>query len=120
MLWHSLESSCFVALTSNFISVARVGSPPLSDQFSINGDVPIFTPATPRETIETVTFFPGALALQQGDVVTFGIFRSGGSPNDTCTENSFLRGASVIYQGIQLFYDGFASGDPSAWTSTVP
>lgn len=117
ILWASPATQCNFALRSNFLFLARAGSPrdgrrsvadgldPVnaSTSFSLISPQTIVmaASATSRQTERVrfdITAAGFAPTLQSGDAVDFGIFREDRSAADTCAQDLGIAGVSVVYQ----------------------
>ena len=103
LTWHSFEASCTASLPPNFISVARPGSTHIQGQFASSGleafdgqETLVAGAAITSEVKYYLIVSPdGVNQIQPLDQVSFGLFRSGASPIDTCTEDIYIQGAWI-------------------------
>lgn len=104
LLWHTPSTSCSIDLRPNATAVSRPGvahETVGNASAGLAGPAPLAASATPKLTkAATFVLTPPKAAvnpLKPGDAYQFGIFRSAGSANDTCTGALHIDGVSVRY-----------------------
>jgi len=102
--WHtSAATPCNWVLSPNFISVARPGIAHIQGASASTGLSPLdgsSVLAANATDVSAAKYYiitspDGVTQLQPLDIITFGLFRSAGSPQDTCTSDARVQGAWI-------------------------
>ena len=106
LIWRTPDTSCGFRFLENFASVSRPGrgnitsGGSVSDGIQIQGGNTLTAPSTAnvtKKTLVTVKSPDPTMDLRRGDSYLFGLFRSSGAPEDTCTDDLIIRNAYIRY-----------------------
>lgn len=102
--WHTSAISCAVDWRPNYVSVSRAGQIPIVGPGATTGMVGpgVSTTAGNANFVQSATFSLTspltAVPLQPGDSYTFGLFRAGAEPTDTCTAPAKIDSMVITYE----------------------
>ncbi len=94
--WHTSAVACGVSWRSNYTSVSRAGSVHL---FGNMTDPAGALAGSTSNLVQSATFtLTATTPLLPGDNYTFGIFRGGTAPNDTCAQTARIDSMVITYE----------------------
>lgn len=102
--WHTAATACVVEWRPNYVSVSRPGQVHISGASASAGmgaPAPL-TSGLAANVVQSTSFSltspsPATFPLRPGDSYTFGLFRSGSAPADTCTADAIIDSMVIRY-----------------------